>query len=46
VDDVLVGTPNSAIDGIRKFWDELEGSKYLDGSLHIGYPIGFLQLKK
>jgi predicted O-methyltransferase YrrM len=46
VDDVLKGTPGSAIDGIRQFWDELKGEKHLEGSLHGGYPMGFLKQKK
>lgn len=44
VDDVLQGSPNSAIHDVRKFWDELKGDKYLDGSLHGGYPMGFLKI--
>lgn len=47
VDDVIKGTEGSAIDRIDKFWDELEGgSKHLDESMHVGYPMGFMQLKK
>ena len=42
VDDVLDGTPGSAIDGVRKFWNRLHGVKHLEGSLHPGYPMGFL----
>jgi predicted O-methyltransferase YrrM len=44
VDDVLKGTPNSAIDGVEQFWDELKGTKHLDGDLHAGYPMGFLKV--
>lgn len=44
VDDVLKGTPGSAIDGIEQFWNELKGTKHLEGGLHAGYPIGFLTL--
>jgi len=44
VDDVLKGTPNSAIDGVEQFWDELKGAKHLDSDLHTGYPMGFLKI--
>ncbi len=44
VDDVLKGTPGSAIDGIEQFWNELKGAKHLDGTLHSGYPMGFLKI--
>ena len=45
VDDVLVGTPNTAIDNVRKFWDELDGVKHLDTTLHVGFPMGFITVK-
>ena len=44
VDDVLKGTPNSAIDGVEQFWNEIKGAKHLDGTLHAGYPMGFLKV--
>lgn len=50
VDDVLKGTAGSAIDRIDKFWQELTNKdskdNLLEGSLHAGYPMGFLRLKK
>lgn len=45
VDDVLKGTEGSAIDGIEKFWNELQGDKHLDTTLHKDSPIGFLTIK-
>ena len=46
VDDVLKGTEGSAIDGVKKFWDELKGEKHLETNLHTGYPMGFMIWKK
>jgi len=40
VDDCIQGTPGSAIDGVRQFFDELPGDKMLIDSLHKGYPMG------
>ena len=44
VDDVLKGTPGTAIDGIEKFWKELKGEKFLNSNLHGGFPMGFLKV--
>ncbi|MHC4618392.1 MAG: class I SAM-dependent methyltransferase [Planctomycetota bacterium] len=36
--------PGFAITGMRRFWDELEGPKFLDGNnLHPGTRMGFLK---
>lgn len=40
VDDCINGTPGTAIDRIREFFDELPGEKVLLDGLHSGYPIG------
>ena len=42
VDDVLTGTPGSAIDGVKEFFEELPGNKLLIDSLHVGYPQGYM----
>lgn len=44
VDDVIEGTKGSAIHDVRKFWDELKGDKWLDDTLHAGYPMGFMRI--
>lgn len=37
--------PGFAITGMRKFWDELKGEKFLDGdNLHPGSRMGFLKV--
>lgn len=41
-DDLLEGD-GPAIGGMRRFWDELEGEKFLNGGLHPGYPMGILK---
>ena len=44
-DDILdedrVGFP---ISGMRRFWEELEGDKFLDDTLHPGSRMGFLRV--
>jgi len=42
-DDILEGTPGSGIDNMVKFWEELPDEKFLNGNLHLGYPMGFLK---
>jgi predicted O-methyltransferase YrrM len=42
-DDILEGTVGSGIDNMQKFWDEMEGEKFLNNNLHQGYPMGFLK---
>jgi len=41
-DDILDGD-GPVIAGMRRFWDELDYEKFLDGRMHPGYPIGFLK---
>jgi len=40
-DDILFGTIGSGIENMTRFWEELEGEKFLDTSLHAGYPQGY-----
>jgi predicted O-methyltransferase YrrM len=41
-DDILQGNPGDGIDNMVKFWEELKGEKYLNHSLHKGFPQGYL----
>jgi len=43
-DDILEGTKGSGIEDMVKFWDEMEGEKFLNSNLHSGYPMGFLKV--
>lgn len=41
-DDIL-GGDGPVIAGMKRFWDELPGEKFLDGAIHAGFPMGFLK---
>lgn len=43
VDDCITGTPGTAIDGVREFFEELPGEKVLIDNLNPGYPQGFMK---
>jgi predicted O-methyltransferase YrrM len=44
-DDILdEDRPGFPITGMRKFWEELEGDKFLEDTLHPGSRIGFLKV--
>lgn len=46
VDDCINGTPGTAIDGIRDFFDSLPGDKILIDGLNPGYPMGVVKYEK
>lgn len=42
VDNCIIGIPGTAIDGVRKFFNELPGEKCLIDNLHTEHPQGYL----
>ncbi len=41
--DDIIGGDGPAIGGMLDFWNELPGEKFLNDTLHPGYPMGFLK---
>lgn len=43
-DDIMQGTPGTAVSGMIEFWESLPGEKFLNGDLHPGLNMGFLRV--
>ncbi len=41
--DDIIGGYGAGIGGMLDFWNELPGEKFLNDTLHPGYPMGFLK---
>ena len=45
LDDVVKGVPGGGLDNVKKFWDELEGDKFIAENIHLGNRVGFWRKK-